>query len=51
MIYFRQQKLTHADQERFSLRFGPFAEDAYTSGIPARRYDLGQFGAGLCAPQ
>ena len=37
MIYFRQQKLTHADQEHFSLRFGPFAEDAYTSGIPGHR--------------
>jgi alpha-ketoglutarate-dependent taurine dioxygenase len=34
MIYFRGQKLTHADHEAFSLRFGPFAEDAYTSGIP-----------------
>jgi len=34
MIYFRNQKLTHAEQEAFSLKFGPFAEDAYTSGIP-----------------
>ena len=34
MIYFRGQTLTHADHEAFSLRFGPFAEDAYTSGIP-----------------
>ena len=34
MIYFRNQRLTHADQEAFSLRFGAFAEDAYTSGIP-----------------
>jgi taurine dioxygenase len=34
MIYFRRQQLTHADHEAFSLRFGPFAEDAYTSGIP-----------------
>ena len=37
MIYFRKQKLAHADQEKFSLRFGPFAEDAYTSGIPGHR--------------
>ena len=34
MIYFRGQKLSHAEHEAFSLRFGPFAEDAYTSGIP-----------------
>src|SRR5690349_12274773 len=34
MIYFRDQTLSHADHEAFSLRFGPFAEDAYTSGIP-----------------
>jgi alpha-ketoglutarate-dependent taurine dioxygenase len=33
MIYFRGQQLSHADHEAFSLRFGPFAEDAYTSGI------------------
>lgn len=37
MIYFRNQKLTHADQEAFSLRFGPFAEDAYTQGVPGHR--------------
>lgn len=37
MIYFRNQKLTHADHEAFSLRFGPFAEDAYTSGVPGHR--------------
>jgi len=34
MIFFRGQTLSHADHEAFSLRFGPFAEDAYTSGIP-----------------
>jgi len=28
MIFFRDQDLTHADQEAFSSRFGPFAEDA-----------------------
>ncbi len=33
MIYFRDQHITHADQEAFSLRFGPFAEDAYTKGV------------------
>jgi alpha-ketoglutarate-dependent taurine dioxygenase len=37
MIYFRSQKLTHADHEAFSARFGPFAEDAYTSGVPGHR--------------
>ena len=34
MIYFRDQDITHADQEAFSRRFGPFAEDAYTKGVP-----------------
>jgi alpha-ketoglutarate-dependent taurine dioxygenase len=35
MIYFRgQQWMTHADQSAFSRRFGPFAEDAYTQGVP-----------------
>jgi alpha-ketoglutarate-dependent taurine dioxygenase len=37
MIYLRQQKLTHGEQETFSLRFGPFAEDAYTQGVPGHR--------------
>jgi taurine dioxygenase len=37
MIYFRGQKLSHGDHEAFSLRFGPFAEDAYTSGVPGHR--------------
>ncbi len=37
MIYFRNQKLSHADHEVFSLRFGPFAEDAYTSGVSDHR--------------
>jgi alpha-ketoglutarate-dependent taurine dioxygenase len=37
MIYFRGQKLTHEDQEAFSLRFGSFAEDAYTQGVPGHR--------------
>ncbi|HEY2052025.1 MAG TPA: TauD/TfdA family dioxygenase [Caulobacteraceae bacterium] len=34
MIYFRGQDVSHAEQERFSLRFGPFAPDAYTRGAP-----------------
>jgi len=34
MIFFRGQKLSHAQHEAFSLNFGAFAEDAYTSGIP-----------------
>jgi taurine dioxygenase len=37
MIYFRDQQITHADQEAFSRRFGPFAEDAYTAGVPGHR--------------
>lgn len=37
MIYLRQQKLTHGEQEAFSLRFGPFAEDAYTQRVPGHR--------------
>jgi taurine dioxygenase len=37
MIYLRQQKLTHGEHEAFSLRFGPFAEDAYTQGLPGHR--------------
>ena len=37
MIYLRQQKLSHGDQEAFSLRFGPFAEDAYTQGVAGHR--------------
>lgn len=37
MIYFRGQRLTHESHEAFSLRFGPFAEDAYTQGVPGHR--------------
>lgn len=37
MIFFRGQKLTHEEHESFSLRFGPFAEDAYTEGVPGHR--------------
>jgi alpha-ketoglutarate-dependent taurine dioxygenase len=34
MIFFRGQRITHADQSAFSARFGPFADDAYTQGVP-----------------
>ena len=37
MIFFRDQNITHADHAAFSLRFGPFAEDAYTQGVPGFR--------------
>lgn len=37
MIYFRGQKLTHGEQEQFSLRFGSFAVDAPTQGVPGHR--------------
>jgi alpha-ketoglutarate-dependent taurine dioxygenase len=37
IIFFRGQKLTHAEHEAFSLRFGEFAEDAYTQGVPGHR--------------
>ena len=34
MIYFRDQTIGHAEQEAFTLRFGPFGTDAYTTGMP-----------------
>jgi taurine dioxygenase len=37
MIYFRGQKMDHGHHEAFTLRFGPFAEDAYTSGVEGHR--------------
>ena len=37
MVYLRDQELTHGDHEAFSLRFGAFAEDAYTQGSPGHR--------------
>lgn len=37
MIYFRGQSISHDDHAAFSLRFGAFAEDAYTSGVPGHR--------------
>jgi alpha-ketoglutarate-dependent taurine dioxygenase len=33
MIFFRDQQIAHADHESFSLRFGEFADDAYTTGV------------------
>ena len=33
MIYFRDQRISHAEQEAFARRFGLFAEDAYTKGV------------------
>jgi taurine dioxygenase len=37
MIYFRGQNIGHAEHHAFSRRFGPFAEDAYTDGMPGFR--------------
>ena len=37
MIFFRAQALSHAALEAFSLRFGPFAVDAYTQGVAGHR--------------
>ena len=37
MIFFRGQKLSHAEHDRFTLRFGPAAEDAYTEGVPGHQ--------------
>lgn len=34
MIFLRDQALSHGDQASFASRLGPFAEDAYTDGIP-----------------
>jgi alpha-ketoglutarate-dependent taurine dioxygenase len=34
MVYFRDQNLTIADQEKLTLRFGTFGTDAYTKGMP-----------------
>lgn len=34
MIFFRDQEMSLSDQERFTLRFGPFGTDAYTPGMP-----------------
>ncbi|WP_374281298.1 TauD/TfdA dioxygenase family protein [Novosphingobium sp.] len=34
MIFARGQQLDHAAHEAFALRWGPFAPDAYTHGVP-----------------
>lgn len=34
MIYFRDQAISHGDQEALTLRFGDFGTDAYTAGTP-----------------
>jgi taurine dioxygenase len=34
MIFFRDQRISHAQQEAFTLRFGEFGTDAYTTGLP-----------------
>jgi len=34
MIFFRDQHIGDAEHKAFSRRFGPFAEDAYTAGVP-----------------
>lgn len=34
MVYLRGQDLSHAEHEAFALRWGPFAPDAYTHGVP-----------------
>jgi taurine dioxygenase len=33
MIYFRDQHFSHTDHEAFTLRFGEFGTDAYTTGL------------------
>ncbi|WP_427967650.1 TauD/TfdA dioxygenase family protein [Altererythrobacter sp.] len=37
MLFARNQNLTHAEHEGFAARFGPFARDAYTQGVPGHR--------------
>jgi taurine dioxygenase len=34
MVFFRDQEMSLLDQERFTLRFGEFGTDAYTTGLP-----------------
>ena len=34
MVFLRNQHLTNAEHEAFALRWGPFAPDAYTHGVP-----------------
>ncbi|MET0281239.1 MAG: TauD/TfdA family dioxygenase [Steroidobacteraceae bacterium] len=37
MVYLRDQHIGHAEHHAFSRRFGEFAEDAYTDGMPGFR--------------
>src|SRR5687768_13964050 len=37
MIFLREQHIGHAEHHAFSRRFGEFAEDAYTDGMPGFR--------------
>jgi alpha-ketoglutarate-dependent taurine dioxygenase len=37
MIFFRDQDMSHDDQEAFTLRFGDFGVDAYTTGAEGHR--------------
>ncbi|AKH42962.1 taurine dioxygenase [Altererythrobacter atlanticus] len=37
MLFLRDQHLDHAEHEAFAARFGPFAVDAYTQGVPGHR--------------
>lgn len=37
MIYVRGQNLSHAEHEAFARRWGEFATDAYTQGVPGHR--------------
>ncbi len=34
MLFFRNQDMSHTDQEEFTSRFGDFGKDAYTTGLP-----------------
>lgn len=34
MVFLRDQHLSHAEHEAFARRWGPFAPDAYTQGVP-----------------
>ena len=37
MVYVRAQNLSHAEHEAFARRWGEFATDAYTQGMPGHR--------------
>ena len=37
MVFVRGQNLTHAEHEAFARRWGEFATDAYTQGVPGHR--------------